>query len=199
MAAEVKRLPQVKLPAGPSPLTPEQGYWRTFKSPQQIPSPSGHPVTHISYPAAISASSDSPPSDLFAVTTGLRVQLFSVRSRTLVKTISRFDDVAHSGEIRKDGRVLVAGDNTGHIQVFDVNSRAILKTWKEHKQPVWTTKFSPKEATVLMSASDDKTVRLWDLPSQTSTTTFTGHNGLCTLRCICAWQHLQSSGVGFVR
>lgn len=70
---------------------------------------------------------------------------------------------------------MVAGDESGAIQVFDINSRAILKTWKEHKQPVWTTKFSPVEPTTLMSASDDRTVRLWDLPSQESTTTFTGH------------------------
>ena len=70
---------------------------------------------------------------------------------------------------------MVAGDETGRVQVFDVNSRAILKTWEEHKQPVWTTKFSPTELTTLMSASDDRTVRLWDLPSQESTTTFLGH------------------------
>jgi U3 small nucleolar RNA-associated protein 15 len=70
---------------------------------------------------------------------------------------------------------MVAGDETGKIQVFDINSRAILKTWEEHKQPVWTTKFSPTELTTIMSASDDRTVRLWDLPSQDSTTTFVGH------------------------
>ena len=70
---------------------------------------------------------------------------------------------------------MVAGDESGAIQVFDVNSRAILKTWKEHKQPVWATKFSPTEATTLMSVSDDRTIRLWDLPSQESTQTFIGH------------------------
>lgn len=70
---------------------------------------------------------------------------------------------------------MVAGDETGKIQVFDVNSRAILKTWEEHKQPVWTTRFSPTELTTVMSASDDRTVRLWDLPTQESTTTFVGH------------------------
>lgn len=70
---------------------------------------------------------------------------------------------------------MVAGDESGKIQVFDVKSRAILKTWEEHKQPVWTTKFSPTELTTLMSASDDRTVRLWDLPSGQSTTKFVGH------------------------
>lgn len=109
------------------------------------------------------------------VTTGARLQIFSRRTRKVVKTITRFDDTAHSGEIRYDGRVVSAGDETGAIQVFDVNSRAILKTWKEHKQPVWSTKWHPRETTTLMSASDDSTVRLWDLPSSESVTTFRGH------------------------
>lgn len=173
MAAPITKLQQVKLPSGPSPLTPEQHYWKSFRSAQNVPSQS--PVTHISFPPPPTNPLLPPITDYFAVTTGTRVQIFSVRTRKLVKTITRFADIAHSGEIRKDGRVMVAGDEMGKIQVFDVNSRAILKTWEEHKQPVWTTKFSPTELTTLMSASDDRTVRLWDLPSQDSTITFTGH------------------------
>ncbi|TAQ89402.1 hypothetical protein B7494_g2272 [Chlorociboria aeruginascens] len=175
MAAPITKLQQVKLPGGPSPITPEQQYWKTFRSGQIIPSPTNAPVIHISFPPPPSNPLLPSSNDYFAVTTGTRVQIFSIRTRKLVKTITRFSDISHSGEIRKDGRVMVAGDETGKIQVFDVNSRAILKTWEEHKQPVWTTKFSPTELTTLMSASDDRTVRLWDLPSQESTTTFVGH------------------------
>ncbi|KAL8752649.1 MAG: hypothetical protein Q9184_005666 [Pyrenodesmia sp. 2 TL-2023] len=174
MAAPVKSLQPVKLPAGPSPLTAEQKYWRTFKSQKLFPSTSNSPVSYISNPRS-SNNLHSQPTDHFAVTSGRQVQIFSIRNRKREKQISRFDDIAHGAEIRRDGRVLVAGDETGVIQVFDVHSRAILKTWKEHKQPVWTTKFSPTENTTLMSASDDRTVRLWDLPAQQSVTTFTGH------------------------
>lgn len=173
MSAPVLPLQPVKLPPGPSPLTPEQNYWRTFKS-QQLVNSSNNPITHISSPSSPS-NALAQSLDHFAVTTGTRVQFFSIRNRKLVKTISRFDDIAHGAEIRRDGRVMVAGDESGAIQVFDINSRAILKTWKEHKQPVWTTKFSPTEPTSLMSASDDRTIRLWDLPSQESMTTFVGH------------------------
>ena len=175
MSAPVLPLQPVKLAPGPSTLTPEQSYWRTFKSQLIIPSPSSNPITHISNPLPPS-NTLTPPSDHFAVTTGTRVQIFSVRNRKLIKTISRFDDIAHGGELRRDGRIMVAGDESGAIQVFDISSRAILKTWKEHKQPVWATKFSPTEPTTLMSASDDRTIRLWDLPSQESTTTFVGHH-----------------------
>ena len=191
MAAPVQPITPVKLAPGPSPLTPEQKYWRSFKSPNLIPSPSNNPVTFISAPEAPSSSLTT-PSDHFAVTTGTRVQVFSVQSRKLVKTISRFSDVAHGAEIRRDGRVLVAGDESGAIQVFDVASRAILKTWNEHKQPVWTTKFSQIEPTTLLSASDDRMVKLWDLPSQQSTTTMLGH--LDYVRCA-AFMGGQASGL----
>ena len=174
MAAPVTSLQRLKITPGPSPLTPEQTYWRTFKSQRSINSPSNNPITHVSTPQ-LPYNAVSSVSDHFAVTTGTRVQIYSNRSRKLIKTISRFDEVAHGAEIRPDGRVMVAGDETGVIQVFDVQSRAILKTWKEHKQPVWVTKFSHTEPTTLMSASDDQTLRVWDLPSQESVMTFVGH------------------------
>ncbi|MCJ1341416.1 hypothetical protein MMC09_006712 [Bachmanniomyces sp. S44760] len=174
MSAPVRPLQPLKLPAGPASRTPEQIYWSTFKSQLLLPSPSNTPVTHISYaPPPINIS--APPSDHFAVTTGAKVQFYSIKTRKLMKTISRFDDTAHGAEIRRDGRVMAAGDDTGVIQVFDIGSRAILKTWKEHKQPVWSVRFSSSELTTLMSTSDDQTVRLWDLPSQDSITTFVGH------------------------
>ncbi len=174
MAAEVQPVAQVKFAARPSSLSPEQTYWRTFKSPLNLTSPTSHAIIHISQPSP-HPNPLQPSPDTFAVTTGARLQIFSCRTRKLLKTITRFDDTAHSGEIRYDGRVVVAGDETGAIQVFDVNSRAILKTWREHKQPVWSTKWHPRETTTLMSASDDSTVRLWDLPSSQSVTVFRGH------------------------
>lgn len=181
MAAEVQPLAQAKLPARPSSQTPEQTYWRSFRSPLNIPSPTKHAITHISQP--VPSSSLQPASDVFVVSTGARIQLFSTKTRKLIKTITRFDDTAYSGEVRYDGRVLVAGDDTGTIQVFDVNSRAILKTWKESKQPVHTTRWSPRESTSLMSCGDDATVKLWDLPSEASVTTFRGHQDYVRSGC----------------
>lgn len=180
MAAPVLPLQQVKLPALPSTrLTPEQQYWKTFKNPLLIASPANGPVNLITQPAAPSSptafSSLTQPPDVFTVTTGARVQIYSIRTRKLLRTITRFDDNVRGTDVRPDGRVLATGDDTGAIQVFDVNSRAILKTWKDHKQPVWVTKFSPSDPTSVFSASDDRTVRLWDLPSESSQRTFVGH------------------------
>lgn len=178
MAAEVQLVQPVKLPTGPSSLTSEQKYWNSFESELKLdPSQHSSPVTYISIPPPPPSNALTAPQDLFAVTTGSRVQIFSSKTRKVVKTISRFgvDDIAHSGNIRRDGRILLAGGDSGAIQAFDVKSRAILKTWKEHKQPVWVTQWNPSDLTNLMSCSDDRTVRLWDLPSDKSLTTFEGH------------------------
>ena len=180
MAADVQPLQQIKLLARPSSLTPEQTYWRSFKSPLNVQSPTNSAVTHITQPPLLLLPACL---DIFALTTGARVQIYSQRTRKLLKTITRFNDTAHSGELRQDGRVLVAGDDTGTIQVFDVNSRAILKTWKECKQPVWSTKWSASDNTALMSCCDDKTVRLWDLPSDSSITVFRGHQDYVRTGC----------------
>lgn len=180
MAAPVLPLQQVKLPALPSTrLTPEQQYWKTFKNPLLIPSPANGPVNLISQPSAPSSTTAFPsltqPPDVFTVTTGARVQIYSIRTRKLLRTITRFDDNVRGTDVRPDGRVVATGDDTGTVQVFDVGSRAILKTWKDHKQPVWVTKFSPSDPTSVFTASDDRTVRLWDLPSENSMRTFVGH------------------------
>lgn len=180
MAAPVLPLQQVKLPSLPSTrLTPEQQYWKTFKSPLLIPSPANSPVNLITQPSSPSSTSAFPsltqPPDIFTITTGARVQIYSIRTRKLLRTITRFDDTARGTDVRPDGRVVVTGDDTGAVQVFDVSSRAILKTWKDHKQPVWVAKFSPSDPTSIYTASDDRTVRLWDLPSEMSARTFVGH------------------------
>ncbi|PYH97118.1 small nucleolar ribonucleo protein complex subunit Utp15 [Aspergillus ellipticus CBS 707.79] len=180
MAAPVLPLQQVKLPALPSTrLTPEQQYWKTFKNPLLIPSPANGPINFITQPSAPSSASAFPsltqPPDVFTVTTGARVQIYSIRTRKLLRTITRFDDTVRGTDVRPDGRVIAVGDDTGTVQVFDVASRAILKTWREHKQPVWLTKFSPSDPTTVLTASDDRTVRLWDLPTENSAKTFVGH------------------------
>ena len=56
-----------------------------------------------------------------------------------------------------------------------MNSRAILRTLDSHKQPVHVAKFSILDHTQVLSCSDDNTVKLWDVPSQSAITTFASH------------------------
>ena len=161
----------------------ESRYWRQFK----------HPVFVKEYAPITSVHFSLAKPHRYAVTAATRVQIYAPRTQKVVKTISRFKDVARSGCIRADGKLVVAGDDSGLIQVstavpsffssflhkclevFDINSRAILRTLDSHKQPVHVTKFSTANQTQILSCSDDTTVKLWDVPSQSEVSTFYAH------------------------
>ncbi|PHH64130.1 hypothetical protein CDD81_5005 [Ophiocordyceps australis] len=164
MAAPREPLAPLRLPSGPSLVTTEQRYWKSFKKPLLVASTANYAVTDI-----------SAMGDAFAVTTGMRVQIYSNRTRKLLKSITRFDGVARSADVRPDSRVVVAGDDSGKLQVFDVGSRAVLRAWTQHQQPVWCTRWAASSPTTLLSGSDDGTVRLWDLVGGEATQTLVGH------------------------
>ncbi|KAJ4498700.1 Trp-Asp repeat-containing protein [Lentinula lateritia] len=156
-----------------SKSSPEARYWRQFK----------HPVFVKEYAPVTSVHFSPTKPHRYAVTAATRVQLYAPRTQKVTKTISRFKDIARSGCIRADGKLLVAGDDTGLIQAFFFRStkrnqrlkESILRTFDSHKQAVHVTKFSSLAPTQVLSCSDDTTVRIWDVPSQSCTTTFTAH------------------------
>lgn len=144
----------------------ESLYWRNqFHSPVFLKEFA--PVTAVSFvpPNPSEVDEAGGARSRFAVTAGTRVQIYSMRTSRVVKTITRFKDVARSAHFRSDARLLVAGEDTGNVQVFDTNSRTILRTFHGHQLPVHVSKFSINPTQVL-SASDDRTVRLWDMPEQ---------------------------------
>lgn len=116
------------------------------------------------------------------------MQIYNTKTRKLGKTISRFgvDDTARSGVLRRDGRILLAGGDSGVIQAFDTGSRAILRQWRGehgHKLPVHIVRWSPKVLTDLMSCSDDRTVRAWDLTEDVAKWTGVGHEDYVRSGC----------------
>ena len=185
MAAEVQPLPPLRAPSGPAPLTPDQAYWKTFKNQVLLPSPHNAGITSITFPD-VNPTGTQP--DTFAVTSGGRVQIYSSRTKKLVKTISRFgvDDTARSGVLRRDGRILLAGGDSGVVQALDTGSRAILRQWRgehAHRQPVHAVRWSPRVLTDFMSCSDDRTVRVWDLTEDVAKWTGVGHEDYVRSGC----------------
>ena len=87
--------------------SPESRYWRQFKRPVFIKEYA--PVTAVHFAPA--------KPHRYAVTAATRVQIYAPRTQKVVKTISRFKDVARSAHLRHDGKLLVAGDDTGLVQV----------------------------------------------------------------------------------
>jgi len=87
--------------------TPESRYWRRFKHPVFVKE--FGPVTSVHF---------SPVSPhRYAVTSGSQIQIYAPRTQKITKTISRFKEIARSGTIRHDGKLVVAGDDAGLVQV----------------------------------------------------------------------------------
>lgn len=63
-----------------------------------------------------------------------QVILYDSALRKPKKTITRFRDIAYSGTFRPDGQLVVAGGETGVVQVFDPGSRAVLRQMKGHSR-----------------------------------------------------------------
>jgi hypothetical protein len=93
--------------------SPESKYWRRFKNPVFIKDTA--PVTSIHF-------SPCRPHQ-YAVTSGARIQVFATKTQKVIKTVARFKDTARSANIRSDGKLLVAGDDSGLVQ-----ARATRKT-----------------------------------------------------------------------
>lgn len=145
-------------PTLPSQTTPEQRYWRGYTNPQLIKE--NHPITHIHFnPVA--------PND-FAVTSSTRIQIFSSKTRQVIKTFSRFKDIVYSGEFRYDGKLLVAADATGLVSIYDsYQPRNLLVSLNPSSHPTHVAKFHPTVGNQLITGSDDRIVRLYDI-SQTT-------------------------------
>lgn len=94
-------------PPAATQRTPESRHWRRYRQPTYVKSFA--PITHVHF-------APSRPHRL-AVTAGAEVKLHAPRTNKVVKTVTRFKETARGGEIRKDGNLLVAGDDSGLVQV----------------------------------------------------------------------------------
>ncbi|KAJ2143773.1 U3 small nucleolar RNA-associated protein [Coemansia sp. RSA 678] len=154
---------------------PEAGYWKKFQSPVLVKEYGM--VTSLEF-------SPIKPHDLL-VTAAMRLQVYNGRTSQLKKAITRFHGQARSGSYRSDGKLIVAGDDTNIVQVFDGASRSVLRTFKGHQDPVHVTRFLPNNVHV-MSGSDDKTVQIWDIPSQKAVNVFSEHTDYVRSGCVFA-------------
>jgi len=164
--------------------TAENRYWDKLK----------YPIVAKEFSAVTSVNFCPVAPFNFAVTSSLKVQLYSSVTNRLKRSITRFKDTAYSACFRHDGSLMVAGSETKEIQVFDMGSRAILRTFRGHDRAVRRTLFTP-DGLQVVSGSDDGSVRLWDLSGETELQTFEGHTDYVRASDVCASaSHIHLSG-----
>ena len=183
--------------------TPEARFWKKFRQPfyQRLPAyPSGL-VSDVSFcPQA--------PYN-FAVTCSTRVHIFSCRLNREATRLSRFGGSVFSGRLRPtDGALLAAGtggtDNRRKalVRVFQMQldrlgnisggNKPLLREFQGHTGDITVVRWS-KSGLQVLSGSDDRTARLWNLAHGTdSMIKLEGHNDY--VRCAEQWSGVGSGG-----
>lgn len=165
ISMDYKKLQPKRYPPRGERETPEGKFWRSFRSPSNL--------QQIAAVTSIDFCTTSPFN--FAVTSSTRVIVYDCATRKSKRVFSRFRDVAYSGTFRSDGQLIVAGGETGIVQVFDAGSRSLLRQFKGHKRPVHFTRYA-KDKIHVLSAGDDATVRWWDVAAQEAVSVMTEHS-----------------------
>ncbi|ODQ81137.1 hypothetical protein BABINDRAFT_170780 [Babjeviella inositovora NRRL Y-12698] len=193
MSSTKTRVQPLRAPTAAQQTTPEQRYWRGFTNTQLVKEHNA--ITHIHF-------NPVSPHD-FAVTSSTRIQVFGSKTRQVVKTFSRFKETVYSGEFRHDGRLLVAGDASGLVQIFDAHQpRTLLVTLNPSTHPTHVTKFHPTNSTNLLTCSDDRVARLYDITSaQAPVMSFDDHSDYIRTAAFIPSSNLITTGCydGFVR
>lgn len=110
----------------------------------------------------------------FAATCSVRVQIYNPLTKLVLKNISTFQKQAYGATFRKDGMLLVAGDEDANVRLFDTNTKAVLRVFKGHFGPVHRTFFTT-DMKRIASFADDKSVRLWDIATERDINVFQDH------------------------
>ncbi|KAL4516023.1 hypothetical protein Ndes2437A_g06735 [Nannochloris sp. 'desiccata'] len=164
LAAEYSKLQPKRFPARELRETAEGRYWKGFSLPST--------VKQFGAVTSLDFASEKP--HYLAVTSSTRVIIYD-RLLGVRRTIGRFKDKAYGGTFRADGKLLAAGGEDGIVQVFDTNSRSLLRRLTGHRRPVHSVTFA-QDKQHLISGGDDATVRLWDIASGAQVARLDGHS-----------------------
>ncbi|MES1908278.1 MAG: hypothetical protein MHM6MM_001242 [Cercozoa sp. M6MM] len=146
-------------------FTAEDRYWQNFKVVHE--EKLYGPVTDVSFCALEPYSC--------VVTASTQVKLLDALDSRGDKTYSRFKDVAYSGRVRRDGKLLAAGSQLCHVYILNTQTKAQLRKFVGHRKPCQVVRWS-RDGFRVVSGSDDSTVRLWDLAQGAPLTTLSGHS-----------------------
>ncbi|XP_076276846.1 U3 small nucleolar RNA-associated protein 15 homolog [Lasioglossum baleicum] len=146
-------------------LTPDNIYWKKYTAPVLVKE--FGPVDYIDF---------SPVEPhYFAVTCSVRVQVYNPITKLVTKNLSRFKEAAYGGSFRNDGKLLCAGGEEAVVKLFDVGTKSLLRLFSGHKAAVHRTFFTADNLHIA-SFSDDKTVVVWDIPSEKQVISFNEHS-----------------------
>lgn len=161
---QFQRLQLLRFPRPKLQETNEARYWKKFKLSV------AHKLDFIVQNIDISPAK---PHDIIA-TSGGKISIYNARTHRLKRSITKFTAAANCGVYRGDGKLIAAGSDKV-VKIFQAEqSSPPIRTFKGHSDEVGAVGFSNDKVHV-MSGSNDKSARFWDLASGECVRTFRGH------------------------
>jgi WD40 repeat protein len=121
----------------------------------------------------------SPDGKLLATGTHGRVAIWDLQTVKPVKVLTNVLGAVNDLRFSPDGKLLAVGGGQpsakGDLRLYRVSDWKLLGTLSGHTDVVSGIAFSP-DGKLLVSASFDKTVRIWDVNTRQTLQTFTGHS-----------------------
>lgn len=91
--------------------------------------------------------------------------------------------------LKFDNEKIVTGSDSGKVHIYDIRNGSLQATLSGHEGGVWALQYT---GNTLISASTDRTIRVWDIAKAECTHILHGHTS--TARCLEILQPSQSLG-----
>lgn len=76
--------------------------------------------------------------------------------------IFKFNDVVSAVHFRSDGNLLLAGETSGRIQLFELKNKFALRTYTEHANRINCFDFAPNSRHFI-SCANETAIKVWDI------------------------------------
>lgn len=153
-----------------SSITTEDPFFKKFNH-KEVLKHSGR-ISHISY-------GPNAPHDI-AVCSHTRVHIYDATTMKIRKNLTRFSTTVLGASIRDDNQMAAAASDNGVVQLFDINSRSILRTFNDHQTAAYLVQFVGG-GVKLLTGSDDRTAKIYDIATEKLLHNITCHTD--SIRC----------------
>lgn len=100
-----------------------------------------------------------------STTSSSSISVYKSSTLERIKCINRSKEAITAVALRPDEKLLAAGDNSGNIQIFDMKSRLILRSFRS-SAPSSIRAIAWINLTCLASVSSDKNISIWTLSEE---------------------------------